>query len=105
MFAAARATEGGSLTILAAARTEGADQLEAELREALAQIANVELRLDATLADEGLYPAIDISASRARGEEALIDPAERARLDAMRGPARALEGADAWRYLEEQVRG
>jgi transcription termination factor Rho len=103
LFAAARSTDGGSLTIIAAARSDGDAALDAQLREALTQIANVELHLDAELADAGLYPAIDVTTSRTRGEDALLDPDRRARLDALRGPARALEGAEAWRFLAERV--
>jgi transcription termination factor Rho len=105
LFAAARRTDGGSLTIVAVARSDASAAVDAELREALAQIANVELRLDGALADAGLYPAIDVGSSRTRGEDALIDADERARLDALRGPARALEGEEAWRYLTEQLEG
>ena len=76
---------------------------DAELREALAQIANVEVHLDSALADAGLFPAIDVRASRTRGEDALVDADERAQLDALRGPARALDGDAAWRYLAEQL--
>jgi len=103
LFAAARRTDRGSLTIVAAARSDGTAAADDELTEALAQIANVELRLDSVLADAGLFPAIDVGSSRTRGEDALIDPDERARLDALRGPARALEGEEAWRYLAEQL--
>jgi transcription termination factor Rho len=104
LFAAGRRTDRGSLTIVGVARSDGSADADVELREALAQIANVELRLDAELADAGLFPAIDVGSSRTRGEDALMDPDERAHLDALRGPARALEGQEAWRYLAEQLK-
>ena len=104
MFAAARATQAGSLTILAAARSEEGSDFDVEVYEELAATANLELRLDAALATQGLFPAIDVTRSRTLNEEALVSEDRRAQLDALRGPARALEGAEAWEFLAERLR-
>jgi transcription termination factor Rho len=105
-FAAARdAGPGrGSLTLIAIARVEDDSSFDALVHDALADSANMVVRLDAALAARGHHPAIDASRSRTLGEEALLDPERRRLLENMRGVARSLDPEEAWRFLAERAR-
>jgi len=96
ILGAARSIEnGGSLTILAAAQSGSASD-EAILAELLGT-ANLELRLSRELADQRLFPAIDIAASGTRHDELLVGDAEAQVVGRLR---RALAGRDAAEALE-----
>ena len=105
-FAAARdaGAGGGSLTLIAAARVETESSLEALVHEALADSANMVVRLNAELAERGRYPAIDVRRSRTLGEDALLSEHRRHTLENMRGVARSLDAVEAWEFLEERAR-
>jgi transcription termination factor Rho len=103
-FAAARATDRGSLTIVAAARSDGSSAFDAELCEALASTANLDLRLDGDLAARGMHPAVDLLHSRTLGEDALVGEERRHRLQALRGVTRSLDVPQAWEFLAEKLR-
>lgn len=78
LFGAARATEeGGSLTILATALVETGSRMDDYLFEEFKSTGNMELRLDRALAEQRLFPAVDVSASSTRREEMLLTPEER----------------------------
>ena len=105
LFASARAFErGGSLTILASIRPESDSELEQELYRALSDTANMELVLDAELAREGLYPAVDAGRSQTHSEQGLVPERDRHRLQALRSVIRSLEPRDAWEFLEGKLR-
>jgi transcription termination factor Rho len=72
MFGAARAVEGGgSLTLLATALVDTGSRLDELIFEEFKGTGNWELRLDRKLAERRLFPAVEISATGARGEERL----------------------------------
>ncbi|MFB7918487.1 transcription termination factor Rho [Streptomyces sp. NPDC056061] len=88
LFGAARlAEEGGSLTILATALVDTGSRADDYFFEELKGTGNMELRLDRTLADRRVHPAVDIRASGTRREELLLPEAE---LRAVRRLRRAL---------------
>ena len=96
ILGAARSIEnGGSLTILAAAQSGSASD-DAILAELLGT-ANLELRLSRELADQRLFPAVDIAASGTRHDELLVGDAEAQVVGRLR---RALAGRDAAEALE-----
>ncbi|MFJ9850512.1 transcription termination factor Rho [Streptomyces sp. NPDC101150] len=74
--AARRAEEGGSLTILATALVGTGSRADDYFFEELKSTGNMELRLDRTLAEKRMYPAIDITASGTRREELMLSTAE-----------------------------
>jgi transcription termination factor Rho len=77
MFGAARAVaDGGSLTLLATALVETGSRLDDLIFEEFKGTGNWELRLDRKLAERRLFPAVDIGATGARGEERLYTPEE-----------------------------
>ncbi|WP_327248199.1 transcription termination factor Rho [Streptomyces sp. NBC_01320] len=98
LFGAARRTEeGGSLTILATALVDTGSRADDFFFEELKSTGNMELRLDRTLADKRVYPAVHIPQSGTRREELLLPAAE---LAAVRGLRGALHTRDAQATLE-----
>lgn len=98
VFGAARHTEeGGSLTILATALVDTGSRADNYYFEELKGTGNMELRLDRTLADKRIYPAVDLTPSSTRREELLL-PADE--LTAVRGLRRALHSQDGQAALE-----
>ncbi|MEU0481027.1 transcription termination factor Rho [Streptosporangium sp. NPDC006013] len=78
LFGAARATEeGGSLSILATALVETGSRMDDYLFEEFKSTGNMELRLDRTLAEQRLFPAVDVTSSSTRREELLLADDER----------------------------
>ncbi|TDC24009.1 transcription termination factor Rho [Streptomyces sp. 8K308] len=99
LFGAARAIEGGgSLTILATALTDTGSRADDFYFEELKSTGNMEFRLDRTLAERRVYPAVDLEPSGTRREELLLSPAE---LDAVRRLRRALLDRDPRQGAEQ----
>lgn len=98
LFGAARcAEEGGSLTILATALVDTGSRADDYFFEELKGTGNMELRLDRSLAEKRIFPAIDVTPSGTRREELLLPAAE---LAAVRGLRRALQSRDTQQTLE-----
>ncbi|MFB7212627.1 transcription termination factor Rho [Streptomyces sp. NPDC056255] len=98
LFGAARlAEEGGSLTILATALVETGSRADDYFFEELKSTGNMELRLDRTLAQRRVHPAVDIPSSGTRREELLVPENE---LRVVRGLRRALHTRDPQAALE-----
>ena len=76
IFGAARAIEGGgSLTIIATALVETGSRMDELIFQEFKGTGNMELVLDRELADERIFPAINLNASGTRREELLFGPA------------------------------
>ena len=76
-FGAARnIEEGGSLTILATALIETGSRMDDVIFEEFKGTGNMELRLDRQLQEKRVFPAIDITKSGTRREEALLSGEE-----------------------------
>lgn len=76
-FGAARNIEnGGSLTILATALVETGSKMDEVIFEEFKGTGNSELRLNRSLADKRIFPAVDVNASSTRREEMLLSPDE-----------------------------
>lgn len=74
---AARNIEGGgSLTILASALVETGSKMDEVIFEEFKGTGNMELRLDRSLADRRIFPAIDPVSSGTRKEDLLLEPQE-----------------------------
>ena len=72
-FGAARNIEnGGSLTILATALVETGSKMDEVIFEEFKGTGNMELRLNRSLADKRIFPAVDVNASGTRREEILM---------------------------------
>lgn len=84
-FGAARnIEEGGSLTILATALVETGSRMDDVIFEEFKGTGNMELKLDRTLQERRIFPAIDILKSGTRREEALLSDREREAVWALR---------------------
>ncbi len=97
-FGAARnIEEGGSLTILATALVETGSRMDDVIFEEFKGTGNMELKLDRTLQERRIFPAIDILKSGTRREDDLLDADEleavwKLRRDlAQKNPADAME--------------
>lgn len=77
-FGAARnIEEGGSLTILATALVETGSRMDDVIFEEFKGTGNMELKLDRSLQERRIFPAIDVLKSGTRHEEVLLSDAER----------------------------
>ncbi|MET9743119.1 transcription termination factor Rho [Streptomyces sp. NPDC006422] len=100
-FGAARdAEEAGSLTILATALVDTGSRADDYYFEELKSTGNMELRLDRTLAQRRVHPAVDLTPSGTRREE-LLQPA--AELSVVRGLRRALQTRDPYASYEALI--
>lgn len=85
VFGAARkAEEGGSLTIVASALVDTGSKMDEFIFQEFKGTGNMELVLDRKVADQRIWPAMDISQSGTRREELLIPPADLERIAFMR---------------------
>ncbi len=84
-FGLARNVEGGgSVTLLATALINTGSRMDDLIYEEFKGTGNSEIVLDRALAQEQLFPAIDVHRTGTRKEERLYDPAEMAHLAALR---------------------
>ncbi|MFJ9948210.1 transcription termination factor Rho [Kitasatospora sp. NPDC091207] len=98
LFGAARNIEnGGSLTILATALVDTGSRMDDLIFEEFKSTGNMELRLDRRLADQRIFPAVDVTASGTRHDELLLGPARTPATWALR---RALGGLNAQQSAE-----
>jgi transcription termination factor Rho len=103
--AARNLENGGSLTIIATALVENGSAMDTVIFEEFKSTGNAELKLDRSLAEARLYPAIDVASTGTRHDETLLSTAELAVVAQVR---RALGGSDrreSLQHLLEQLRG
>jgi transcription termination factor Rho len=104
-FGAARnIEEGGSLTIVGTALVETGSRMDEVIFEEFKGTGNMEVRLDRSLADKRIYPAVDIQASGTRKEELLFDPDELKQVWKLRRVLLALESAPALELLINKLK-
>ncbi len=85
IFAAARNTEeAGSLTIVASALIDTGSRMDELIFQEFKGTGNMELVLDRKLADNRIFPAVDIAKSGTRREELLIPPHELEKINKVR---------------------
>jgi transcription termination factor Rho len=72
--AVAATSGGGSLTIIATALVETGSRMDDIIFEEFKGTGNCEIKLDRSLAEKRIYPAIDIATSGTRREEKLFRP-------------------------------
>ena len=97
-FGAARNVEdGGSLTIVATALVDTGSRVDEAILEEFQDTATMELRLSRALADQRVFPAVDVAASSTRREELLLEADE---LDITWSLRRSLAGVGVQEALE-----
>jgi transcription termination factor Rho len=103
VFGAGRETEeegAGSLTVIATALTDAGDD---GVDRALSSTENVTITLDSTLAEAGIYPALDVNGTRTSGEDGLREGTELAGARALRAELAGLPARDAAERLGERI--
>jgi transcription termination factor Rho len=104
-FGAARnIEEGGSVTIIASALVETGSRMDDGIFEEFKGTGNMELRLDRSLAEKRIFPAINVDASGTRKEELLLPPEELALVIKLRRVLHALEPGAALELLTDKIR-
>jgi transcription termination factor Rho len=104
-FGAARnIEEGGSVTIIASALVETGSRMDDAIFEEFKGTGNMELRLDRSLSEKRLFPAINVDASSTRKEELLLPPEELALVIKLRRVLHALDVGAALELLVDKVR-
>ncbi|GAA3350204.1 hypothetical protein GCM10020358_75250 [Amorphoplanes nipponensis] len=86
--AARNIENGGSLTIIATALVDTGSAMDTVIFEEFKSTGNAELKLDRSLAEARLFPAIDVTGSGTRHDETLVAPAELALMHQLRRGAR-----------------
>lgn len=103
MFAAARKTEeAGSLTIIATALIETGSRMDELIFQEFKGTGNMELVLDRKIAEQRIWPAVDIFQSGTRKEELLIPPKDLERITYIR---RGLSGMNPPTAMGRVVEG
>ena len=99
-FASARnIEEGGSLTVVATALVETGSRMDDMIFEEFKATGNWELVLDRSMADRGIFPAIDIPRSGTRHQELLFSEEELQRVYQLRRVLNALDTTQATELL------
>jgi transcription termination factor Rho len=96
--AARNIEHGGSLTIIATALVDTGSAMDTVIFEEFKSTGNAEIKLDRSLAEARLFPAIDVTGSGTRHDETLVPPTE---LALMHGLRRALGGQDRRQSLQQ----
>ena len=103
-FGAARnLKEGGSLTIVATALIETNSRMDELIFEEFKGTGNMELVLDRKLANQRIFPAIDINKSGTRREELLLTPFEQQRIFLLRAFLADMPSDEALQFLIKRM--
>jgi len=95
---------GGSLTILATALIDTGSKLDQVIYEEFKGTGNMEIVLDRELAEERIFPAIDIKKSGTRREELLYSEEEYKKILTLRKFISSLEPSEALERLIEMLK-
>jgi transcription termination factor Rho len=99
-FASARnIEEGGSLTVMASALVETGSRMDDMIFEEFKATGNQELVLDRSMADRGIFPAIDIQRSGTRHQELIFSDEELQRVYQLRRVLNSLDSTQATELL------
>ncbi len=95
--------EGGSLTIIATALVETGSRMDEVIFEEFKGTGNMELVLDREIADQRIFPAIDLNRSGTRREELLLSATELNRVYLLRNFMSSMPGPEAAEFLVERM--
>ena len=102
--AARNIENGGSLTIFATALVETGSTMDTVIFEEFKGTGNAELKLDRKLADQRVFPAVDVDASSTRKDEILLSPDELAVTHKLRRVLAALDAQQSLELLQDRLR-
>ena len=104
LFGAARNIEnGGSLTILATILVDTGSRMDQVIFEEFKGTGNMEVVLSREIAEQRIFPAMDIAKSSTRREELLLDPKEIDKVRLLRRALSSLKPLEAAKKLVEQL--
>ena len=105
-FGSARAVlDGGSLTIIATALVETGSRMDDVIFEEFKGTGNCEIKLDRSLAEKRIYPAIDIGTSGTRREEKLFRPDQLDAVYTLRRGLHQMPPQSAMEWLIKRIAG
>lgn len=105
IFGSARKIEnGGSLSILATILVDTGSRMDQVIFEEFKGTGNMELVLSREVAQQRIFPAIDVAKSGTRKEELLLEPEELEKVRKLRRSLSSLGTVGAAKALEEQLR-
>ena len=96
--------DGGSITIIGTALTDTGSRMDDVIYEEFKGTGNMELHLSRKLAEQRIFPAIDITRSGTRREELLIPDDELARLWVLRKRIVGVDEAGALNLILDKLR-
>ena len=96
---------GGSLTIIATALVETGSRMDDVIFEEFKGTGNCEIKLDRSLAEKRIYPAIDIGASGTRREDKLFQPAQMDFVFALRRGLGQMPASSAMEWMIKRIAG
>ena len=104
-FGAARNVEnGGSLTIISTALVDTGSRMDEVIFEEFKGTGNSEIVLDRKLADQRIFPAIDITKSGTRKEDLLMDSAKMQKMWVLRRILQPMGTQDAMKFLLDKMK-
>ncbi|MHA1550164.1 MAG: transcription termination factor Rho [Alphaproteobacteria bacterium] len=104
-FGAARNIEnGGSLTIISTALVDTGSRMDEVIFEEFKGTGNSEIVLDRKLADQRIFPAIDITKSGTRKEDLLVDSAKMQKMWMLRRILQPMGTQDAMKFLLDKMK-
>jgi transcription termination factor Rho len=102
LFGAARKIEnGGSLTILATILVDTGSRMDQVIFEEFKGTGNMEIVLSREIANQRIFPAMDIAKSSTRREELLLDSKDIEKVRVLRRALTSLKPAEGARKLVE----
>ncbi|MBN2676154.1 MAG: transcription termination factor Rho [Alphaproteobacteria bacterium] len=104
-FGAARNVEnGGSLTIISTALVDTGSRMDEVIFEEFKGTGNSEIVLDRKLADQRIFPAIDITKSGTRKEDLLMDSSKMQKMWLLRRILQPMGTQDAMKFLRDKIK-
>jgi transcription termination factor Rho len=96
---------GGSLTIIATALVETGSRMDDVIFEEFKGTGNCEIKLDRSLAEKRIYPAIDIATSGTRREDKLFRPDQLEHVYTLRRGLQQMPSSSAMEWLIKRIAG
>jgi transcription termination factor Rho len=96
---------GGSLTIIATALVETGSRMDDVIFEEFKGTGNCEIKLDRSLAEKRIFPAIDVATSGTRREEKLFRPDQLEHVHTLRRGLHQMPSSSAMEWLIKRIAG
>ncbi len=94
---------GGSLTIISTALVETGSRMDDVIFEEFKGTGNCEIKLDRSLAEKRIYPAIDVSTSGTRREDKLFKPNQLEHVYTLRRGLQQMPSSSAMEWLIKRI--